>query len=139
MSDAKRLERLYKGKSGTTWRAAMQLSADNPNSAANRAYYCLYQALVGELECRGVRPELIDAGSAQASQGDMRLKWTHSFIKNNAKTAGLDGRQCQVIRDAYELRSIGDYRTENVDGALLLSMFSKVKDILECLGVDIGV
>lgn len=112
MNDAQRFQQIYKKKSGVTWRAAGQLSANNPNSAANRAYYCLYQALVGELEYRGVRPEIIDAGSAQASRDDMRLKWTNSFIKNNAKIAGLDARQCQIVRDAYELRSIGDYRAK---------------------------
>ena len=62
MTNAERLERIYKRKARSTYLAAAALADQHPNSAANRAYYCLYQALIGELEYRGVRPETIDAG-----------------------------------------------------------------------------
>jgi len=137
MSDAKAIECHFKRKARATYLAAAQLLRANPNSAANRAYYCLYQALVGELESRGVRPEQIDAGAAKAAQQDMQLKWTHSFIKNNAGMTGLDRRQCQVVRDAYALRRQGDYELCDVSGPMLDEVLKRIPDILECLGIQV--
>jgi hypothetical protein len=135
MNDLQRHSRQFKRKARLTYDAAAALARLNPNSAANRAYYCLYQALIGELELRGVRPETIDAGSAQAARGDVALKWTHSFIKRNATLAGLDGRQCDIVRTAYELRRIGDYSEDDVDAGTLHLVLSRIPALLECLGV----
>ena len=115
------------------------LLVENVNSAASRVYYCLYQALIGEFERLGIRPETIDAGSARAAEGDIRLKWTHSFVRNNASLAMLSGRQCQVIRDAYHWRITADYRDSDVEADSVEDILLKAKDIRECLGVDSGI
>lgn len=137
MMNSNHTVRSFKRKAAATYKAAAALARSNPNSAANRAYYCLYQALVGELEYRGVRPELIDSGSARATQQDMQLKWTHSFIKRNSGLAGLDSRQCHLVRDAYELRIEGDYSQLDVDSSILSEIINSIPDILECLGVQV--
>lgn len=130
------IEAIFKRKSAATYKAAALLANGNINSAANRAYYCLYQALVGEMEKLGVRPEQIDAGSARAAAQDQRLKWTHSFIKNNASLAGLEPEECSIVRLAYELRSDADYGVREVNPKDFAEVMQKLAAILEGLGVS---
>jgi hypothetical protein len=134
--NSERIERAFKRKAKAAFKTASTAAPSDTNSAANRAYYCLYQALVGELERLGVRPQDIDAGASRAHKDNERLKWTHSFVRNNANLAGLDPEQCRVVRNAYRLRSIGDYEEENVESLLLNEILKNIPDILECLGIN---
>jgi len=129
----------YRRKALAAFKAAMSLCAWNADGAANRLYYCLYLALVAEFERLGIRPETIDAGSARAAAGDIRLKWTHSFVRKNGSLASLTARECPTVNDAYDLRIIADYRESDVTCDEVKQHFRNVQSILEALGINVGV
>ena len=128
-------ESAYKKKAVENFAAAKLLQSAYPNASASRAYYAVFLAAVGEYEKLGVKPELIDRGSADAFR-ETGIRWTHSFVRNNAKMLGLDSRQCEALRLSYRIRCVADYQSSPVDIVQLENVLKKVEDILECLGVN---
>ena len=127
-------EKIYKKKSNENFSLAQSARKTHPNASASRIYYALFLGAVSEFERIGIQPQKIDRGSADAFV-DRGVKWTHSFVKNNARMIGLDPDQCRIMRLALMLRVVGDYMPEDVDGLQLDQVFRKATDILECLGV----
>jgi len=137
VSEQERLERAFKRKARMAYMTALLIVKSDPNGGANRIYYALFLALVSEYIRLGIQPELIDAGAAAAFRQDERLKWTHSFVKRNAKMLRLDARQCSWVRDAYDYRVVADYSDEDVTLSVIQPIVDAATDILECLGVNI--
>ena len=133
MTDKERTEKALKSKAQRAYRTALSVVNSDTNSAANRAYYCLYQAIVAELE----RPEQIDAGAARAFKDDEKLKFTHSFVRNNARLAGLDGRQSRIVSVAYQFRTEADYSESELFPQDIIDLLNGIAEILECLGVNV--
>ncbi len=130
-------EVVYKQKAAENFGAAKLLRLKHPNASASRAYYAVFLAAVGEYVRLGVKPELIDRGAAESFKLN-GAKWTHSFVRSNAKMLGLDSRQCEVLRSAYNLRCVADYLSTPVDEMELIRILRNAEDILECLGVNVG-
>jgi uncharacterized protein (UPF0332 family) len=131
-------ERIYKKKSAENYAAARVLQGKQPNAAASRAYYALFLATVSEYERLGIQPQTIDRGSAD-SFGAIGVKWTHTFVKSHAKMIGLDARQCSALTCAYNLRIKADYLLQEVERTELEILLKQGEEILECLGVTVGV
>jgi len=74
VSEQERLDRAFKRKSRAAYLSALLIAKSDPNGAANRIYYALFLALVGELILQGVQPQHIDAGAAAALQEQDELK-----------------------------------------------------------------
>lgn len=87
--------------------AESELASHRYNNAANRAYYCVYQAAVVALDRAGVRP----TGAAVA--------WSHRYVQgefpqliNRRKRYPPELRS--TLNQLLELRARADYETTNV-------------------------
>jgi len=100
------------------------------NAAANRAYYCLYQALVAEFERLGRQP-------SDFAQPDPRhpQKWPHHVILQNCTVVGVARREKGTVEYAWELRVKADYMPAPVLEAEIASLAQAVPPLLEALGV----
>lgn len=120
-----------KQRAEENYSAALSLLASHVNAAASRAYYALYQALVGEYEERNLRPE----DFYTPRPGD-EVKWPHkTVVRISEQHAGLDERQKSVAQTALELRIQADYKPDPVNKEDLGYIMPKLRDVLECLGV----
>jgi hypothetical protein len=121
-----------KRKAASTLIEAVELASHGRwSGAANRTYYALYQALVGELESRGRRPEEF------AAIDPSRPGWRHATLMNNALVAGLTGPEVTTLRDAWSLRVRADYESEPVRSEELEPVLTKARGILRALGVGL--
>ncbi len=130
-------EAIYKKKAAENFAAAKLLQKSHPNASASRLYYAGFLGAVGEYEKMGVQPQCIDSGAAQSFK-ERGVKWTHSFVRNNARMIHLDDRQSHALKWAYEIRTKADYETEEVSAVTLQLLMTQIEDILVCLGVRIG-
>lgn len=72
-----------KTKAAVTYRELMRLGQNCPNAAANRAYYALYQAIVGELQALGRKP------SEYGSNPVYPDEWPHTAARQHGYDAHL--------------------------------------------------
>ena len=123
-----------KRKAGATLQDAQRLArAARWDGAANRAYYAVYQALVGEFEKRGLR-------AAQFAPGDPRYpeKWPHWLVVANCRAVGLDGGEAELVARAQRLRVRADYEARPVDSSEVRYLLARIPALFDGLGVGRG-
>lgn len=137
MTEAQRNEQILKQKARDSYVVAVRLQREFPNIAANRAYYALYQAIVGEFEHKGIKPEIIDPHSAHADNKNEQGKWRHATVRYNSTLVGLNNAERDLLHYAEALRVMADYSSDTVDSHELEHVIRHIPDILEGLGVAI--
>lgn len=128
---------IFKRKAAENYAAARQLVKTAPNAAATRAYYALYQAIVGEFEEKGIKPEVVDPLAKFADQDEDKLQWRHSVVRQNGGLIGLTPRESSAVRRAYDARIQADYKSLCVDSEKVKSILDEISGILEGLGVKV--
>ncbi len=123
-----------KRKAATTYREAQTLVTGKQwSGAANRTYYALYQALVGEFEARGKTP-------ADFARTDPRYpdKWPHWLVVQHCRSIGLDRKEAEVVAQAEALRVKADYQPGPVESWAVEAVLEKLPGLLDGLGVTCG-
>ena len=123
-----------KRKAGATLQDAQRLArAARWDGAANRAYYAVYQALVGEFEKRGLR-------AAQFAPGDPRYpeKWPHWLVVATCRAVGLSSREAELVSTAERLRVRADYEEGAVNSVDVQDVLTRIPSLFDGLGVRRG-
>ena len=128
-------------KSADSYRAAVALERQNSNGAANRAYYAIYQAIVGELS-RAHRAEDIDPTMKERKRDPTYdgPEWRHAFCRDTntlAKYLNLDRMERQAVKQSWSLRVRADYLRDNVKQEEVSEVIKDLRSLLPTLGVKI--
>ena len=97
------------------------------DSAASRAYYALYQAIVAALQEKKVSP-----GKYTDSNGKPFSRWKHEAILI-ACVEVLPSQHQWDVQDAFTLRIQADYRPEPVDPKETWRVLNAVDNLLDLL------
>ncbi len=131
---------MWKDKASENYKVAQLARRDgNLNVAASRIYYALYQAGVGELTEKGIRPEEYNQSVTLEQAQRKTNAWKHGMFVRAVRNPRLDlGKNLQdIIQMARTLREKGDYNdTDNVEDYELEEVFFHAPDILGGWGVS---
>lgn len=121
---------MMKHKAKICYEDAVRMADGNRfDTAANRNYYALYQAVTSALQ---------DAGKNYDAycddNGTPYRRWRHDLVQ---KVCGdvLLAQDKSTIEDAYDLRVQADYRVDSVDESELRRIMIATEAILDTLGV----
>jgi hypothetical protein len=136
-----------RAKAEASFQAALSLrKARNFNSAASRAYYAVYQAIVAELEAQNYRPEQIDPVMAEKkaerdpTENERPEKWRHSVIcgyKALGEVLHLGYPERDAVKRAWILRVKADYEPDDVSDEQLGKVMDRLLHILPDLGISV--
>ena len=112
--------------------ARLLMKAGRWNGAANRCYYAVYQALVGEFEARGRRP-------GEFARVDLRYpdKWPHWLVVDHCRALGLDRVEAGLVVSAAALRVQADYTGSTVDSWAVECVLSGLPTLFAGLGIPV--
>lgn len=99
------------------------------NPASSRIYYSLFQAVVGKLVEKNLKPVDIFCPDPD--------KWQHDKVNSACKTKLNDPHLGRVFRNAMSLRERADYEPlSSVSASEFRDLESQVRPVLQTLGVN---
>lgn len=110
----------FRRKAASAWRAARRLARDHPESAANRAYYAVFNAVQARLGPRPWPP----------SHQDLTSRPLLSAV-------GLDAAALPTIHFLRGLRVLADYKPVDVTPNRARRSVGSARRILRRLGVSV--